>query len=162
MYNSVIFRFREHWALVLSASRLACVRPAQTIIRRFAESLPMVAENSWIVKSSAAWVRARPSRKNIPINRASNNLSCLDHRQQKAGVIYALRGHHAQSPFADFFFAAAFFDRTSALFAAAFLATAERASGVIVSMRRFAPFFPSFRRCAESSSETLFFAICLA
>jgi hypothetical protein len=67
-------------------------------------------------------------------------------------------------------FLAAFFARTSALFAAAFLARAVRSSGVIVSRLRFPPIFPaaepcafpSFRKYSDTSGGTRFFAISTA
>jgi hypothetical protein len=66
--------------------------------------------------------------------------------------------------FDAFCLAAAFFERTSALLAAAFFARAERCSGVMVSRERFPPifppilppFFPALRKNSRTSGGSFF------
>lgn len=67
--------------------------------------------------------------------------------------------HGALSPSRRGFFFAFFAERTSALFAAALRATADRSSKVMVTMRRIPPFLPPLRPISRMTSEIVFLFI---
>jgi hypothetical protein len=70
--------------------------------------------------------------------------TCLT-RRRSGGAKWHVETHFPSEFFRGFFFAAAFFDRTSALLAAALRATSERRSGVIFTMRALPLAFPPLR-----------------